>query len=118
MKTKNFLKHFIFLIALFTIFSSCSKTTLDDTTSYQIIGQTYSGYSFTSTFDGHKMYVGYRFTSDTKSTRLLLDENTRIITQTEVTYSGKYPNFKIGGFDGAFISNDVLQIEGILMKKW
>ena len=96
----------------------CSKTEMTDTTAYQIIGQTYSGYSFTSSVDGHKVYVGYHFTSDTKATRMLLDENTRIINQVEYSYTGSYPNFKVGSFDGVFISKDILQIESLLMNKW
>ncbi|MCX6222432.1 MAG: hypothetical protein NTZ69_15785 [Bacteroidia bacterium] len=121
------MKNVSFLILFVILLSGCKKVSTTDApvvvTSY--VGQTFSAYSFTSSFDGHKMYNGYRFTSSTKAVELLLDENTKIISQTEVAYSGTYPNFKIAGentangfWDAFFISESILQVRGLLMKKW
>jgi len=112
------MKYIFALVCITFLLTGCSKTETVDVITPRIIGQTYSGYSFTSTIDNHKMYVGYKFTSDTKALRLLLDENTRIVTQVEYSYTGAYPNFKVGTFDGVFVTSEILQIEGISMGKW
>jgi hypothetical protein len=120
------MKNLILSLVVLLLLCSCQKETVPESPSAPVlVGQTFSGYSFTSSLDGHKVYDGYRFVSSTRVVELLLDENTKVLSQTEVGYSGVYPNFKIEGkntangfWDATFLSPDVMQVRSIMMKKW
>lgn len=121
------MKNQILLFAFIVIMAvSCKK---DDPApvidAHSIVGQTYSGYYFKSILDGSNMYIGYKFISGTRAMELLLEENSRIISQTEVGYTYTYPNIKIEGLNskdgfwyGVFDSTGSLTIKSVIMKKW
>ena len=111
----------LFLFIAIALFVGCTK----ESTKLDLTGKTYSGYSFTSTFSHLKIYEGYKFISDTKAIELLLEENSKIISQTEVGYILNYPDIKIEGDNtadsylyGSFTDENTLQLKGIIMTKW
>ena len=110
------MKKTLYTLCLFILLGCTTKTEMFDLSSSQLIGSTYSGYSFTS--GGIKVFDGYRFTSVSKAQNLVLDENMKIIASYEISYSGHYPNFTIGGFPAICQGDSLLVIRSIKMKRW
>lgn len=113
----------VFLVLLFVIaFAGCEKedpVVVDNS----IVGLFYSGYSFTSTFSGSKMYDGYEFVTGDSCYDLLLEEDARVVSRVKRAYSLDYPMIKIydknaaaGYWVGTF-KGDILEIKSLILKK-
>lgn len=89
-----------------------------------LVGQTYSGYSHKSIFDGAKMYSGYEFFSADSCFDLLLEEDSRIVSRTRRAYSLDFPHVKIyddnaaAGYWAGTFSGDYLMIRSLKLVKW
>lgn len=106
----------LFFLILTILPLSCEK---EDSPVFTLTGKTFSGYSFTSVVDAHKIYVGYRFTSEKDVTYLLLEENASIISQEQYTYTLDYPNVLLSnGGSLVFLDENRLQAGSVIMTIW
>lgn len=91
-----------------------------------LVGLTFSGYSFKSTFSGASMYQGYEFFSADSCYDLLLQENSRVVSKTKRAYMLSYPEVRVydsnaaaGYWLGSFSSSgSVLSIKSLKLQKW